>query len=65
MIAPIKKRPAQAFLICELKITLCGSNPAIWRRVRVPSDIKLNRLRDVLQLAMEWTVTCTSSLSAQ
>jgi hypothetical protein len=55
MIAPIKKRPAQAFPICELKITLSGSNPTIWRRVRVPGDIKLNRLRDVLKLAMGWT----------
>ena len=55
MIAPIKKRLAQAFPIYELKITLCGSNPAIWRRVQVPGGIKLNRLHDVLQVVMGWT----------
>ena len=55
MIAPTKKRLAQAFPIYELKITLCGSNPAIWRRVQVPGGIKLNRLHDVLQVVMGWT----------
>ena len=55
MIAPIKKRLAQRFPIYELKITLSGSNPAIWRRVQVPGDIKLNHLHDVLQVAMGWT----------
>ena len=55
MIAPTKKRLAQAFPIYELKITLCGSNPAIWRRVQVPGRIKLNRLHDVLQVVMGWT----------
>jgi hypothetical protein len=34
---------------------LCGSNPAIWRRVQVPGGIKLNRLHDVLQVVMGWT----------
>jgi hypothetical protein len=55
MIAPIKKRLAQPFPIYELKINLSGSNPAIWRRVQVPGDIKLNRLHGVLQVAMGWT----------
>ena len=49
MIAPIKKQLANAFPIYELKITLCGSKPAIWRRVQVSGGIKLNRLYDVLQ----------------
>ena len=49
MIAPIKKQLANAFPIYELKITLCGSKPAIWRRVQVSGGIKLNRLHDVLQ----------------
>ena len=35
-IAPTKKRPAQILPVYELKITLRGRNPAIWRRVQVP-----------------------------
>src|SRR6516225_5653444 len=31
-IAPTKKRPAQILPVYELKITLRGRNPAIWRR---------------------------------
>ena len=39
----------------ELKITLQGSKPAIWRRVQVPGSFSLNRLHDVIQVAMGWT----------
>jgi hypothetical protein len=39
----------------ELKITLRGSKPAIWRRIQVPGSIKLNRLHDVIQVVMGWT----------
>jgi hypothetical protein len=38
----------------QLKITLLRSDPSIWRRVLVPSDIKLDRLNRVIQLAMGW-----------
>jgi hypothetical protein len=55
MIAPVKKQLAKGFPIYELKITLCGSKPPIWRRVQVPGGIKLNRLHDVLQVVMGWT----------
>ncbi len=39
----------------QLKITLQGSRPAIWRRVVVPADMTLDRLHDVIQIAMGWT----------
>ena len=42
-------------LIYELRITLKGSKPLIWRRVAVPADIKLGRLHEVIQIAMGWT----------
>jgi len=41
--------------LCQLKITLKWSKPAIWRRVLVRADMKLNRLHDVIQRVMPWT----------
>lgn len=38
----------------QLKITLAGSKPPIWRRVAVPASIRLHRLHDVIQFAMGW-----------
>jgi len=41
--------------IYQLKVTLTGSKPPIWRRILVPSNITLGRLHDILQIAMGWT----------
>lgn len=39
----------------QIKVTLKGSKPPIWRRLLVPSSITLPRFHDVLQIAMGWT----------
>lgn len=41
--------------IYQLKVTLNGSKPPIWRRILVPSNIALGKLHLVLQIAMGWT----------
>ena len=41
--------------ICQLKITLEGSQPPIWRRILVRSDVNLQLLHYIIQTAMDWT----------
>lgn len=40
--------------IHQIKITLLGTKPPIWRRVQVPADIKLADLHIVIQIVMGW-----------
>jgi hypothetical protein len=41
--------------ILQLKISLVGvSKPPVWRRVLVPATMRLDRLHDVIQVAMGW-----------
>jgi hypothetical protein len=38
----------------QLKVTLAGSKPAIWRRLLVPGSVSLERLHGILLVAMGW-----------
>jgi len=40
--------------VFQLKLTLEGSQPAIWRRLWVPAGISLADLHGVIQIAMDW-----------
>jgi hypothetical protein len=42
---------AQAY---QLKITLADSEPEVWRRLQVPTQIALQELHDIVQKAMGW-----------
>ena len=41
--------------VYQLKITLKGSKPPIWRRTRVKNDTTVARLDDIFQTVMRWT----------
>jgi hypothetical protein len=40
--------------IYQIKATLIGTKPPIWRRLLVPADFTLGQLHDALQVAMGW-----------
>ncbi|MCX7097232.1 MAG: plasmid pRiA4b ORF-3 family protein [Methylococcales bacterium] len=44
----------QTKAIYQIKISLKGAKPPIWRRVLVPSTMKLNTFHGVVQTAMGW-----------
>jgi hypothetical protein len=41
----------------QLKITLVGIHPPIWRRILVPSTMRLCCLHDAIQAVFGWTDT--------
>ena len=49
---PSPKAPPPVY---QLNITLTGIKPPIWRRIQVPSAIKLCCLHSALQVVMGWT----------
>ena len=51
---PAKKSAAPQSIL-QLKITLKGSKPPIWRRIQVANTITLPTLHNILQVAMGWT----------
>ncbi|MGI9950781.1 plasmid pRiA4b ORF-3 family protein [Moorellaceae bacterium AZ2] len=40
--------------IYQLKITLKGIKPPIWRRVQVPGNVTLYKLHKIIQVVMDW-----------
>lgn len=49
-----KPSTSPARTVHQIKVTLAGSRPPIWRRLEIPSTITLRALHDVLQAAFGW-----------
>lgn len=41
--------------IYQIKVSLRGARPPIWRRLEVPADVSLARLHELIQVAFDWT----------
>lgn len=48
------KGPEKQQEIYQIKVTLLGTDPPVWRRLLVPAELTFERLHEVLQLAMRW-----------
>jgi hypothetical protein len=55
MISNLESSSRSGAPLYQLKITLKWSKPPIWRRVVVRADLTLDRLHNVIQIAMGWT----------
>ena len=53
--APATRRRRRPKEVLQLKVSLKGSKPPIWRRLEVPATITLDQLHEVIQVAFEWT----------
>ncbi|MBM4275060.1 MAG: plasmid pRiA4b ORF-3 family protein [Deltaproteobacteria bacterium] len=51
---PPKQKTMDLTQVYQIKVTLKGSRPPIWRRLQVPGDITLAKLHRILQVAMGW-----------
>ncbi|MHB1867175.1 MAG: plasmid pRiA4b ORF-3 family protein [Thermoplasmata archaeon] len=54
--APQEKEalPSKGKTVHQLKVTLLGTDPPVWRRLLVPSDWDLDDLHEALQRTMGW-----------
>jgi len=50
----IPKKPVADEPIYQIKVTIIGSEPSIWRQIQVPGNVSLHRLHLILQAVMGW-----------
>ena len=49
-----KKKAGDSKSVYQIKVTLKGIKPPIWRRIQVTSDVTLHKLHRILQVVMGW-----------
>ena len=50
-----RKKSGPSAPIYQLKVSLQGAKPPIWRRILVPGDTSLEQVHKIIQLCMGWT----------
>lgn len=48
------RKQSADIVVYQLKVTLMGSKPPIWRRIQVTSDTALDKLHRIIQVVMGW-----------
>src|SRR5436853_1521070 len=48
------RRTAGGARVYQIKVSLSGSRPPIWRRLQVPGNLTLDRLHAILQILLGW-----------
>lgn len=51
----MRSAPQPAISVLQLRISLRGLSPPVWRRVLIPEHTTLGQLHDVIQVLMGWT----------
>ena len=46
---------AEKIWIGQVRVTVLGTRPRVWRRLAAPATIRLRELHEVIQIAMGWT----------
>jgi hypothetical protein len=49
-----RKKSGPAAPVYQIKVSLRGAKPPIWRRLELPADTNLARLHDIIQVAFGW-----------
>lgn len=49
------RRKKSGFSVYQLKVTLLGLEPPVWRRIQIPANTDLGTLHYILQAVMGWT----------
>jgi len=52
---PKTSAPRRSGSALQLKVTVAGSKPPVWRRLTMPESITLHRLHELIQIAFGWT----------
>ena len=54
--APSPRRPRRGDVVTyRVRIDLVGTDPALWRRLELASDLFLDQVHDIIQVAFGWT----------
>lgn len=55
-VPPSRRRPRRELTVTyRVRVELPGTDPLVWRRIELASDVTLDRLHDLLQTVMGWT----------